>query len=67
MKGDEKVISGMRGNCEVFIEVDMGKAMNDGMIFYISKNKVVLTAGFDKIVAPKYFKRVTDVNGNDLH
>jgi len=45
----------------------MGKAMNDGMIFYISKNKVVLTAGFDKIVAPKYFKRVTDVDGNDLH
>lgn len=25
------VISGMRGNCDVFIEIDMGKAMNDGI------------------------------------
>lgn len=65
-KGDKNVISGMRGNCEVYIELDMSKAMADGMIFYISKNKVVLSAGFDKVIPPKYFKKVTDYKGNNL-
>jgi 2'-phosphotransferase len=50
----------------VFIEVDLAKAMQDGMDWYLSKNKVILTAGFDKTVPPKYFKKVVDKNGKDL-
>jgi hypothetical protein len=40
--------------------------MADGMIFYISKNNVILSAGFDKVIAPKYFKSVRDFKGNIL-
>lgn len=34
--------------------------MDDGIIFYISKNKVILSSGFDRLVPTKYFKRVVD-------
>jgi hypothetical protein len=36
------------------------------MIFYISKNGVILTSGFEKMVPAKYFKKVVDIKGNDL-
>lgn len=49
------VISGMRGNCDVFIEIDMGKAMNDGIVFYMSENEVILTSGLDGVLPIKYF------------
>ena len=44
----------------------MLKAMNDGMTFYISKNKVILSSGFEKVIPPKYFKSVVDKNGKNL-
>eukprot|EP00825_Cyclidium_porcatum_P042056 TRINITY_DN5662_c0_g1_i6.p4 TRINITY_DN5662_c0_g1~~TRINITY_DN5662_c0_g1_i6.p4 ORF type:complete len:111 (+),score=30.08 TRINITY_DN5662_c0_g1_i6:101-433(+) len=43
-----------------FIIVDVEQAMKDGMKFHLSKNKVVLTSGFNKVIPPKYFKKVTD-------
>lgn len=55
----EKVISGMRGNCQIFIELDIERAINDGMKFFLSTNKVVLSSGFDGgVIEPKYFKAV---------
>lgn len=52
------MISGARGNCEVFIEVDMAAAMSEGVRFYVSDNRVVLTSGKFGFLAPKYFRRV---------
>lgn len=40
--------------------------MKDGMVFYESKNKVVLSSGLGKVVERKYFKRVVDKNGKVL-
>lgn len=37
------VISGMRGSCDLIIEIDMEAAMKDGIKFYISSNNVILT------------------------
>ena len=53
----------MRNTCDIFIEIDVANAMKDGMKFYISQNKVILSPGFNKIIPVKYFKRVTSYNG----
>lgn len=55
---DKTVISGMRSNSKVLIYLDMEKAMNDNIKFYMSDNGVVLTEGIDKTIEPKYFKKV---------
>lgn len=55
---DGKVISGMRGNINVLIFLDVRKAMEEGMKFYISDNKVILTEGFDGVVPVKYFEKI---------
>lgn len=54
----DDVISGMRKSCEVFIEIDVKKAMDDGIKFFRSANGVVLTSGKDGILDRKYFKNV---------
>jgi len=55
---NDKVISGMRSSSQVMIYIDMEKAMNDGIKFYMSKNKVILTKGIDGVLEPKYFKNI---------
>jgi 2'-phosphotransferase len=59
---NREVVSGMRRNCQIFIEIDMEKAMSDGIKFFLSTNKVVLSAGNDGVIEPKYFKTVRDKN-----
>lgn len=55
---DGQVISGMRMSTAVMIYIDMKKAMDDGIKFYLSKNKVILTNGKNGVLEPKYFKDV---------
>jgi len=50
-----EVKSGMRADCDIFIYIDMEKAMADGIKFYLSKNDVILTQGVNGILDPKYF------------
>ena len=64
--GESEVISGMRNTCDILIELDLEKALKDGMKFYISKNKVILSSGFDDLISINYFKRVSDRNGKVL-
>lgn len=54
-------ISGKRKDCNVLIYINMGKAMNDGMLFYESENEVILTEGFNGIIDPKYFLQVVNI------
>ena len=35
----------MRKSCNVFIHVDVARAMQDGLEFYVSTNRVVLSPG----------------------
>ncbi len=54
--------SGIRSNCQILIYLDMEKAMNDGIEFYMSSNKVVLSQGVGEegIIDKKYFSKVID-------
>ncbi len=53
--------SGIRSNCKVLIYLDMQKAMDDGIEFYISENKVVLSQGIDGFIDKKYFKKIKKI------
>lgn len=55
---DSTVISGARSSADVFIIIDMEKALSDGIEFYRSANGVILTSGVDGILEPKYFKDI---------
>ena len=46
--------SGKRSDCDLLIYLDMGKAMQDGIIFYQSENGVILTSGKNGVLEPKY-------------
>ncbi|XP_010423855.1 PREDICTED: tRNA 2'-phosphotransferase 1-like isoform X1 [Camelina sativa] len=55
---DGEVISGMRRNVNVLIFLDMKKALEDGIAFYMSDNKVILTQGIDGVVPVDYFHKI---------
>jgi len=58
--GSKEVISGMRSSAQILIYIDIEQAMKDGIEFFLSDNKVVLSNGIDGVIAPKYFKSVVD-------
>jgi 2'-phosphotransferase len=64
---DDHVISGMRNDCNVMIEINGITAFYNGVKFFISKNKVVLTPGIDGVLPLEYFKKVIDRNGKILY
>jgi len=59
--GNEGIISGMRYDCEVAIWVDLPMAVDSGMPFFLSKNKVILTPGIDGRVLPRFFIKALDL------
>ena len=59
--GDERVISGMRYDCEIAIWIDLKKAVEDGVPFYISTNQVILSPGINGVIDRKYFTRARDL------
>ena len=63
MPGKNGVISGMRGTCEVVVEINMPKAMygEHRLPFYISGNNVILSEGLaDGSIPPQCFRTVYD-------
>ena len=65
---ENHVKSGMRLNCQVFIEINPQYAFFNGFEFFISKNKVVLCPGNEKGELPVvYMKKVKDLKGNCLY
>ena len=53
--------SGIRSNCQVMVYIDMDAAMKDGIEFFMSDNKVVLSQGNEKgIIDAKYIKKAID-------
>jgi len=59
IKGNQEQ-SGIRGNCEVLIYLNMKQAMNDGIEFFMSENKVVLSSGDKGLIDKRYFSKVVD-------
>lgn len=60
--------SGMRGDCNVQIFIDVEKAMADGCPFYTSTNGVILSPGFGDTgtIPSTYFKKVSTREGESL-
>jgi len=57
-------IRGMRATAELFVYVDVPKAMEEGVIFYRSKNDVILTQGINGWLPPKYFHKAVRIDYN---
>ena len=53
---DKEVISGMRKDCNLYIEINIEKCMKDGIKFFESKNKVILSAGSDGYIPRVYLQ-----------
>ena len=54
----DNVKSGIRGSSNVYVFIDLKKAINDGIDFYVSKNNVLLSKGKNGILAPEYFTEI---------
>jgi 2'-phosphotransferase len=67
LPNDQQVISGARQSSNVFIFVDMKKAMDDGIKFYLSENKVILTSGMNGFLLPKYFAKIISKDGKQIY
>jgi RNA 2'-phosphotransferase, Tpt1 / KptA family len=68
MPGKKGVISGMRQSCEVVVEINIVKAVKDGVPFFISENLVILSPGVsdEGFLPPKYFRQVLNLKANDF-
>jgi inhibitor of KinA sporulation pathway (predicted exonuclease)/RNA:NAD 2'-phosphotransferase (TPT1/KptA family) len=65
--GNKGVISGMRASWDIFIEINLAKAIHDEIPVYESANGVILTAGIDGYLPPKYFRRITEKKNKFLY
>jgi RNA:NAD 2'-phosphotransferase (TPT1/KptA family) len=63
--GDEDVVSGMRHDCEIFIWVDVHRAMRDGgLVFWETPNGVILCEGDESgWLPPAYFSSTIWLKG----
>lgn len=56
--GDDKVISGMRTDCDVAIYINVASAMADGIQFFRSENEVILSRGnLEGIIPLQHFEK----------
>ena len=67
--GESEVISGMRKSCQVIIHLDLIKAIESGLTFYLSKNNVILSEGNStgNISSELFAKVINRGTGETLH
>ncbi|KAI5825178.1 hypothetical protein K523DRAFT_313884 [Schizophyllum commune Tattone D] len=66
-KGGKDVISGMRRSSQIFIYIDVDRAIAAGIKFELSDNGVVLTEGDERGFLPvRFFQKVEDAKGQPL-
>lgn len=58
--------SGMRASCDLFVYINITKALADGIVFERSANGVILTKGQNGALEPKYFERVQNKRGETI-
>eukprot|EP00300_Choanocystis_sp_HF-7_P001826 c11456_g1_i3.p2 GENE.c11456_g1_i3~~c11456_g1_i3.p2 ORF type:complete len:114 (+),score=16.53 c11456_g1_i3:446-787(+) len=63
LPGDRAVISGMRRSAQLYIFLDVPKAMAAGIEFFRSSNNVVLSSGLNGFIPPTLFLKVVDSRG----
>ena len=57
-------IRGMRFTAELFVYVDVLRAMEDGVVFYRSENDVILAQGFDRGLPATYVQKAVRIGYN---
>ncbi len=57
----------MRFSCDVYIEIDMVRSVENKIPFYISGNKVILSPGLNGILPIEYFSLVKSVDNSILY
>ena len=65
--GEGQVKSGMRKNCEIYIEVNAIQAYYNNVEFFISANNVVLSPGINGVIPAEYIKKVTNRDHNVIY
>ena len=65
--GEGQVKSGMRKNCEIYIEVNAIQAYYNNIEFFISANNVVLSPGINGVIPAEYIKKVTNRDHNVIY
>lgn len=64
---EDKVTSGLRQDVQIYIFIDLKKAIDEGLKFYESENGVILTAGNeDGLLLPRYFSKVIRIDTGEL-
>ena len=53
----------MRFSCEIFVEIDVIRAVENQVPFFISENSVILSPGENGILSKEYFRTVKNKNG----
>ena len=56
-----KPLSGARQSCQVFVELDVQKALSEGVPLFLSKNGVVLSPGLEGVIPCRFFKAVYEL------
>ncbi|EDW68943.1 tRNA 2'-phosphotransferase 1 [Drosophila virilis] len=56
----DAIVSGFRGDCQVLIHLNVAKVLEDQLQLFRSSNNVILCAGIDGCISPRYFERVID-------
>lgn len=52
----------MRANVDIYIYINLEKALKDGILFFRSSNNVLLSSGDkDGFIKPQYFLKIIDV------
>ncbi|XP_022083190.1 tRNA 2'-phosphotransferase 1-like isoform X4 [Acanthaster planci] len=65
--GENGVISGMRRSCDLMIFLNLEKALQGGLSFFLSKNGVILCPGDENgLIHPRYFKQVMQTHPREL-
>ena len=59
--GDDRVVSGMRADCEIAVYIDIPAALRDGVVFLLSANGVLLTPGVRGVLAARYITSIVDL------
>lgn len=64
LPNDPNVISGIRRDVNVFIYIDLKKALAAGLKFFHSSNRVILSTGDENgVIPPRFFLKVCTANG----
>ena len=53
----------MLKNCEVFIYIDLEKALKDGVPFYFYEDNVIFTPGIEGVLSKEYIYKVLNLKG----